>query len=126
MAAHKPPKGALDVKNGPGGLVALEFAMQVTQLASGRCHDPHIPTALACLSAAGLAPAAIAAAHRRLAAMLVMLRLPPPDGEPSTPAGPQTRKTVVSGKSMSVRVDLQRRRTLQSKSITQHPPSINP
>src|SRR3546814_11723146 len=29
MAAHKPPKGALDVKNGPGGLVALEFAMQV-------------------------------------------------------------------------------------------------
>src|SRR3546814_2955128 len=49
MAAHKPPKGALDVKNGPGGLVDLEFAMQVTQLASGRCHDPHIPTALACL-----------------------------------------------------------------------------
>src|SRR3546814_3531074 len=75
MAAHKPPKGALDVKNGPGGLVDLEFAMQVTQLASGRCHDPHIPTALARLSAAGLAPAAIAAAHRRLAAMLVMLRL---------------------------------------------------
>jgi len=89
MAAHKPPKGALDVKNGPGGLVDLEFAMQVTQLASGRCHDPHIPTALACLTAAGLAPAGIAAAHHLLAAMLVMLRLTAPEGEPSTPAARQ-------------------------------------
>src|SRR3546814_8539759 len=89
MAAHKPPKGAVDVKNGPGGLVDLEFAMQVTQLASGRCHDPHIPTALACLTASGLAPAGIAAAHHLLAAMLVMLRLTAPEGEPSTPAARQ-------------------------------------
>src|SRR3546814_11574928 len=91
MAAHKPPKGAVDVKNGPGGLVDLEFAMQVTQLASGRCHDPHIPTALACLTASGLAPAGIAAAHHLLAAMLVMLRLTAPEGEPSTPRSEERR-----------------------------------
>src|SRR3546814_473063 len=42
IAAHKPPKGALDIKGGPGGLVDLEFAMQVKQLVSGRCHDPNI------------------------------------------------------------------------------------
>lgn len=89
MAAHKPPKGPLDIKGGPGGLVDLEFAMQVEQLATGRCHDPHIPTALACLEAAGLAPAAIGDAHALLARMLVMLRLTAPDGEPATAAARQ-------------------------------------
>jgi glutamate-ammonia-ligase adenylyltransferase len=86
IAAHKPPKGALDIKGGPGGLVDLEFAMQVTQLASGRCHDPNIAAALACLQAAGLAPAGACDAHGLLARMLVMLRLTAPDGEPATAA----------------------------------------
>ena len=53
IAAHKPPKGPLDIKGGPGGLVDLEFAMQVTQLATGRCHDPNIGSALACLKVEG-------------------------------------------------------------------------
>ncbi|MGN6689831.1 MAG: bifunctional [glutamine synthetase] adenylyltransferase/[glutamine synthetase]-adenylyl-L-tyrosine phosphorylase, partial [Sphingopyxis sp.] len=80
IAAHKPPKGSLDIKGGPGGLVDLEFAMQVTQLASGRCHDPNIGSALACLRVDGLAPAEICDAHALLGRMLVMLRLTAPDG----------------------------------------------
>ncbi len=89
IAVHKPPKGPLDIKGGPGGLVDMEFAMQVTQLANGRCHDPHIPTALACLIDAGLAPAEVVEAHGLLTRMLVMLRLTAPDGEPATPAARQ-------------------------------------
>jgi len=89
IAAHKPPKGALDIKGGPGGLVDLEFAMQVTQLASGRCHDPNIGSALACLRIDGLAPAEICDAHGLLARMLVMLRLTAPEGEPATAAARQ-------------------------------------
>ncbi len=89
ISAHKPPRGPLDIKGGPGGLVDLEFAMQVTQLASGQCHDPNIGSALACLKASGLAPAEVCQAHALLARMLVMLRLTAPDGEPATPAARQ-------------------------------------
>ncbi|PKP87673.1 MAG: bifunctional [glutamate--ammonia ligase]-adenylyl-L-tyrosine phosphorylase/[glutamate--ammonia-ligase] adenylyltransferase [Alphaproteobacteria bacterium HGW-Alphaproteobacteria-17] len=89
IAAHKPPQGALDIKGGPGGLVDLEFAMQVTQLASGRCHDPNIAAALACMKAAGLAPDSVCEAHGLLARMLVMLRLTAPEGEPATAAARQ-------------------------------------
>lgn len=89
MAAHKPAKGVLDIKGGPGGLVDLEFAMQVTQLTSGRCHDPNIGSALACLRVEGLAPPEICDAHGLLARMLVMLRLTAPEGEPATPAARQ-------------------------------------
>ncbi|MBU0823083.1 MAG: bifunctional [glutamine synthetase] adenylyltransferase/[glutamine synthetase]-adenylyl-L-tyrosine phosphorylase, partial [Alphaproteobacteria bacterium] len=86
IAAHKPPQGALDIKGGPGGLVDLEFAMQVTQLATGQCHDPNISAALACMKAAGLAPHEVCEAHGLLARMLVMLRLTAPEGEPPTAA----------------------------------------
>jgi [glutamine synthetase] adenylyltransferase / [glutamine synthetase]-adenylyl-L-tyrosine phosphorylase len=89
IAAHKPAKGALDIKGGPGGLVDLEFAMQVTQLASGQCHDPNISAALACLKAAGLVPPEVVEAHGLLARMLVMLRLTAPEGEPPTAAARQ-------------------------------------
>lgn len=89
IAAHKPAGGALDIKGGPGGLVDLEFAMQVTQLGSGRCHDPNISAALACLRAANLVPVEVVEAHGLLARMLVMLRLTAPEGEPSTAAARQ-------------------------------------
>ncbi|WP_439568828.1 bifunctional [glutamine synthetase] adenylyltransferase/[glutamine synthetase]-adenylyl-L-tyrosine phosphorylase [Sphingopyxis sp.] len=89
IAAHKPATGALDIKGGPGGLVDLEFAMQVTQLASGQCHDPNIAAALGCLKAAGLAPDGVCEAHGLLARMLVMLRLTAPEGEPPTAAARQ-------------------------------------
>lgn len=89
IAAHKPAKGVLDIKGGPGGLVDLEFAMQVTQLASGECHDPNISAALGCMRAAGLVPAEVVEAHGLLARMLVMLRLTAPEGEPPTTAARQ-------------------------------------
>ncbi|MDZ3830223.1 MAG: bifunctional [glutamine synthetase] adenylyltransferase/[glutamine synthetase]-adenylyl-L-tyrosine phosphorylase [Sphingopyxis sp.] len=89
IAAHKPPAGALDIKGGPGGLVDLEFAMQVVQLATGQCHDPNIASALGCMRAAGLVPAEVVDAHGLLARMLVMLRLTAPDGEPATAAARQ-------------------------------------
>jgi glutamate-ammonia-ligase adenylyltransferase len=89
IAAHKPAKGPLDIKGGPGGLVDLEFAMQVTQLATGKCHDPNIGSALACMRVDGLAPAEVCDAHGLLGRMLVMLRLTAPDGEPATPAARQ-------------------------------------
>lgn len=89
IAAHKPANGALDIKGGPGGLVDLEFAMQVTQLNSGQCHDPNISAALGCMKAAGLVPPEVIDAHGLLARMLVMLRLTAPDGEPPTAAARQ-------------------------------------
>lgn len=89
IAAHKPANGALDIKGGPGGLVDLEFAMQVTQLVSGQCHDPNISAALACLKAAGLVSSEVMEAHGLLARMLVMLRLTAPEGEPATAAARQ-------------------------------------
>jgi len=89
IAAHKPANGALDIKGGPGGLVDLEFAMQVTQLVSGQCHDPNISAALACMKAAGLVPPEVIEAHGLLARMLVMLRLTAPEGEPATAAARQ-------------------------------------
>jgi len=89
IAAHKPPNGALDIKGGPGGLVDLEFAMQVTQLRSGQCHNPNISAALACMKAANLVPPEVIEAHGLLARMLVMLRLTAPEGEPPTAAARQ-------------------------------------
>lgn len=89
IAAHKPANGALDIKGGPGGLVDLEFAMQVTQLCSGQCHNPNISAALACMKAAGLVPPEVIEAHGLLARMLVMLRLTAPEGEPPTAAARQ-------------------------------------
>ena len=89
IAAHKPAKGALDIKGGPGGLVDLEFAMQVKQLVSGQCHDPNISAGLACMRAAGLVPPEVCDAHSLLARLLVMLRLTAPTGEPPTAAARQ-------------------------------------
>ena len=63
--------------------------MQVTQLSSGRCHDPNIAAALACMKAVGLVPVEVCEAHGLLARMLVMLRLTAPEGEPATAAARQ-------------------------------------
>jgi len=42
IAAHKPAAGSLDVKLAEGGLVDLEFLVQVTQLSSGAAFDPDL------------------------------------------------------------------------------------
>jgi glutamate-ammonia-ligase adenylyltransferase len=87
IAAHKPPAGALDVKAGPGGLIDLEFALQVTQLSHGQGLDPAIGPALSQLADAALIDPAIVAAEALLTRMLILLRLAALDGEPPTDAG---------------------------------------
>nr|WP_106639580.1 bifunctional [glutamate--ammonia ligase]-adenylyl-L-tyrosine phosphorylase/[glutamate--ammonia-ligase] adenylyltransferase [Allosphingosinicella vermicomposti] len=78
MARHKPPAGYFDIKLEPGGLVDLEFAVQVLALTHQIGLDPRLPRAIEALTAAGLVPPEIADAHRLLTAMLVMFRLVSP------------------------------------------------
>lgn len=86
IAEHKPPKGPLDVKLGEGGLVDLEFAVQVTQLAHRKGLTPHLPTAIAALVEAGQLPPVLADAYRLLSRFLVTVRLVAPDLQiPSDP-----------------------------------------
>lgn len=79
IARHKPPKGPFDIKLGPGGLVDLEFAVQVLQLIHREGLSPETDKAIDGLIAAGLVPPEIAGAYRLLTAMLVALRLVAPD-----------------------------------------------
>ncbi|PAX08691.1 bifunctional [glutamine synthetase] adenylyltransferase/[glutamine synthetase]-adenylyl-L-tyrosine phosphorylase [Sphingomonas lenta] len=86
MAAHKPPKGPLDAKLLPGGLVDLEFAVHVLQLAHRAGFEPHLGRAVDALVGAGLLPAGTRDAHDLLTRMLVTLRLVAPDAEPPAPS----------------------------------------
>lgn len=79
MAAHKPPVGPFDMKLGPGGLVDLEFAVHVTQLATREGLCPDLAEAVEALAMAGLAPESLPDDHHLLMAMLVVLRLVAPD-----------------------------------------------
>ena len=78
MERHKPPKSALDVKLGPGGLVDLEFAVHVLQLTSHVGLDPRLDTALEALVAENLISSKVVHAQKLLAKMLVMMRLVAP------------------------------------------------
>jgi glutamate-ammonia-ligase adenylyltransferase len=75
MAAHKPPRGAHDVKLSAGGLVDLEFVIHFRQLAERRGFDPDLGEA-----AAGVAPELVEA-NALMTRLLVMLRLVSQDGE---------------------------------------------
>jgi glutamate-ammonia-ligase adenylyltransferase len=79
IARHKPPRGPFDIKLGPGGLVDLEFAVQVLQLIHHQGLSPRTEEAIGGLAAAGLVPPEIADAYHLLTAMLVTLRLVSPD-----------------------------------------------
>ena len=87
MAAHKPPKGELDVKLLPGGLVDLEFIIHALQLESGQALHPQLDKAIAALIAIGKLPAEMADAYSLLSKLLVLVRLVTPDCHvPSEPA----------------------------------------
>lgn len=86
IAEHKPPKGPLDVKLCEGGLVDLEFAVHVTQLAHRQGLTPHLATAIAELIEAGRLPPALTDAYRLLSRFLVTVRLVAPDLQ--TPSDP--------------------------------------
>jgi glutamate-ammonia-ligase adenylyltransferase len=82
MAAHKPPKGALDAKLLPGGLVDLEFATHVVQLVNKAGFDPNLGGAIDALIREGLVPPSLRPAHDVLTRLLVTLRLVAPDAAP--------------------------------------------
>jgi glutamate-ammonia-ligase adenylyltransferase len=86
MVAHKPPRGALDAKLAPGGLVDLEFTVHVAQLVHRAGFDPRPDRAIAALAAVGLVPESLVPAHAYLTRLLVTARLLAPDGEPPAPA----------------------------------------
>lgn len=87
MAAHKPPKGPLDVKLLPGGLVDAEFVIHAVQLRSGKGLYPQLDRAAEELILAGLLPEGFAPAQALLTRLLIMLRLVAPDCDlPSEPA----------------------------------------
>jgi glutamate-ammonia-ligase adenylyltransferase len=82
---HKPPKSALDVKLGPGGLVDLEFATHVLQLTTGVGLDTRLEVALEALAAESLMGANVVDSLKLLSRMLVMMRLVAPDDVKPTP-----------------------------------------
>jgi [glutamine synthetase] adenylyltransferase / [glutamine synthetase]-adenylyl-L-tyrosine phosphorylase len=86
MAAHKPPKGVLDVKLCSGGLVDLEFAVHVTQLRERQGFEPNLADAIAALVAGGLLPESVIEAHAFLTRLLVTVRLIAPDLAEPDPA----------------------------------------
>jgi [glutamine synthetase] adenylyltransferase / [glutamine synthetase]-adenylyl-L-tyrosine phosphorylase len=75
---HKPPRSAIDVKLGPGGLVDLEFAVHVLQLTRHVGLDPRLEVALDQLAAESLVESSVVDAQRLLTRMLVMIRLVAP------------------------------------------------
>jgi len=80
MAAHKPPKGPLDIKLARGGLVDLEFLVHFLQLRDRIALVPQLGPAIDALAAAGLLDPALRAAHDLLTRLLVVVRLVAPDG----------------------------------------------
>jgi glutamate-ammonia-ligase adenylyltransferase len=79
MAEHKPPKGPLDVKLCPGGLVDAEFCIHALQLEHRKGIHPQLHRAVGELVATGLLPPAFADAQGLLTRLLVLLRLVAPD-----------------------------------------------
>ena len=78
MAAHKPPKGPLDVKLAAGGLVDLEFVTHVTQLRTGQGLKPQLADAIRALVALGHLEPFMTDAHALMTRMLVTVRLMAP------------------------------------------------
>ncbi|MBB3764331.1 bifunctional [glutamate--ammonia ligase]-adenylyl-L-tyrosine phosphorylase/[glutamate--ammonia-ligase] adenylyltransferase [Sphingomicrobium lutaoense] len=79
MAQHKPPRGKLDLKLGPGGLVDGEFAIHTRQLISREGLDPDLEVVINALHARELAPDSLLDDMKLLTGMLVILRLVAPD-----------------------------------------------
>ena len=87
MAEHKQPKGALDVKLCPGGLVDAEFCIHAIQLEHQKGLNPQLSVAADVLMPTGLLPPAFGDAQALLTRLLVLLRLVAPDSEtPPEPA----------------------------------------
>lgn len=78
MAKHKPAAGPLDVKLADGGLVDLEFLVQVTQLRYHLGLLPDLGASVRALIAEGALPSTLADAHDLLTRYLIVSRLVSP------------------------------------------------
>jgi [glutamine synthetase] adenylyltransferase / [glutamine synthetase]-adenylyl-L-tyrosine phosphorylase len=79
MATHKPPKGDLDVKLLPGGLVDMEFIVHALQLEKREALFPQLGKAIERLAASGYLAPDFVKADALLSRLLVMIRLIAPD-----------------------------------------------
>ncbi len=75
IARHKPASGPLDVKLGEGGLVELEFSVQVLQLLGKVALDPRLAHSVRQLVDNGFADESIIGAQQLLTDMLITIRL---------------------------------------------------
>ena len=78
MERHKPPRSALDVKLGRGGLVDLEFSVHVLQLTKRAGLNTRLEVALEEFVAESSVSANVIDALKLLSRMLVMMRLVAP------------------------------------------------
>ena len=86
MAAHKPPRGALDIKLARGGLVDCEFLIHFLQLQNGIGLDPDLGLAITALVDAKLVAPELGEAQTALTRFLVAARLLAPDAKVPPPA----------------------------------------
>jgi len=75
MDRARPGGGLFDVKNGPGGLIDIEFIVQYLQLREHRHLTPRFREALAALALANAIDPALCAAHALLTRALIVERL---------------------------------------------------
>lgn len=94
IARHKPPSGPLDVKLAPGGLVDLEFLVQVKQFSTGAAFDPDMGRALDALIAQGHLPHPLADAYGLLTRYLIISRLV----SPASVEPPEATRALVAGR----------------------------
>jgi [glutamine synthetase] adenylyltransferase / [glutamine synthetase]-adenylyl-L-tyrosine phosphorylase len=86
IRGHKPPKGPLDVKLLPGGLVDAEFVIHTLQLSAAAPSAPQLDKAAVLLVNAHALPPEFPAAQDLLTRLLIILRLVSPDcDEPEPP-----------------------------------------
>lgn len=81
IARHKPPRGPLDIKLVDGGLVDLEFVVQVTQFRTRQCFTPDMRAAIDCLIGLDEIGPDIRPAHDLLTRYLVVSRLVAPGAD---------------------------------------------
>jgi glutamate-ammonia-ligase adenylyltransferase len=81
IARHKPPRGELDVKLAPGGLIDLEFLIHVTQFRTRAGFAPDLRNAIDALAGAGTLDPDIRPAHDLLTRYLVVSRLVAPGAD---------------------------------------------
>ncbi len=87
MAAHKTPRGPLDMKLKRGGLIDFEFMVHYLQLRDRTAYSANLAPAISRLIKQGLLPETMRGAYDLMTRMLVAVRLLAPDAQdPPAPA----------------------------------------